>query len=69
MRKRLAFIGVLVAIVCCWTACKGDVTTTGESILDPDDQIIVLVDTFALQSGIMSSEAITLQADSFLKTL
>ena len=66
MRKRLAFIGVLVAIVCCWTACKGDVTTTGESILDPDDQIIVLVDTFALQSGIMSSEAITLQADSFL---
>ena len=66
MRKRFAFIGVLVAIACCWTACKGDVTTTGESILGPEDQIIVLADTFALQSGIMSSEPITLQADSFL---
>ena len=66
MRKRFAFIGVLVAIACCWTACKDDVTTTGQSILDESDAIIVMADTFALKSEIMSSEAITLQADSFL---
>lgn len=66
MSKRFAFIGVLLAIVCCWTSCKGDVSTTGESILDVDDQIIVLADTFDIQSGIFGSEAITCQADSFL---
>ena len=66
MLKRFAFIGVLVAVACCQTACKDDVSTTGESILEPEDRIIVLADTFALQSEIMSSEAITLQADSFL---
>ncbi len=66
MLKRFAFIGVLVAVACCQTACKDDVSTTGESILEPEDRIIVLADTFALKSEIMSSEAITLQADSFL---
>ena len=66
MRKRFAFIGVLVAIACCWTACKDDVSTTGESILEPKDEIIVMADTFDIQSGIFSSEAITCQADSFL---
>ena len=66
MRKCLAFIGVLVAMVCCMTACKDDVSTTGESILDPEDQIIVMADTFDIQSAIFSSEAITCQADSFL---
>lgn len=66
MRKCLAFIGVLVAMACCMTACKDDVSTTGESILDPEDQIIVMADTFDIQSAIFSSEAITCQADSFL---
>ena len=66
MRKRFAFIGILVAIACCWTACKDDVSTTGESILEPKDEIIVMADTFDIQSGIFSSEAITCQADSFL---
>ena len=66
MRKRFAFIGILIAVACCWTACKDDVTTTGESILEPEDQIIVMADTFAIQSGIFSSPAITSQADSFL---
>lgn len=66
MRKRFAFIGVLVAIACCWTACKDDVSTTGESILEPEDRIIVMADTFNIQSFTESSDAITSQADSFL---
>ena len=57
---------MLVAVLCLWTACKNDVTTTGESVLDADDAIVVLVDTFAFQSAIDSCEAIISQADSFL---
>jgi hypothetical protein len=57
---------MLAAVVCLWTACKNDVTTTGESVLDADDAIVVLVDTFAFQSAIDSCEAIISQADSFL---
>ena len=67
MSKRFACIGwMLAAVVCLWTACKNDVTTTGESVLDADDAIVVLVDTFAFQSAIDSCEAIISQADSFL---
>ena len=67
MNKRFACIGwMLAAVVCLWTACKNDVTTTGESVLDADDAIVVLVDTFAFQSAIDSCEAIISQADSFL---
>ena len=47
-------------------ACKDDVSTTGESVLDEDDAIIVLADTFSLISAIDSCEAIISQADSFL---
>ncbi|MBR4499260.1 MAG: DUF4270 family protein [Paludibacteraceae bacterium] len=67
MSKRFACIGwMLVAVLCLWTACKNDVTTTGESVLDADDAIVVLVDTFAFQSAIDSCKAIISQADSFL---
>ena len=51
---------------CCCTACKDDVTDTGISILNNDDKIIVLADTFSFQSGIDSCDAIISQADSFL---
>lgn len=67
MSKRFACIGwMLAAVLCLWTACKNDVTTTGESVLDADDAIVVLVDTFAFQSAIDSCDAIISQADSFL---
>ena len=47
MNKRFAFIGlVLLAIAGLWTACKDDVANTGVSVLDEDDMIIVLADTF-----------------------
>ena len=66
MNKRLAFLWILVAITCCWTACKDDVATTGESVLDSEDQIVVLSDTFSIRSMVDSCAAIISQADSFL---
>lgn len=66
MNKKIAFIGFLIALACCWTACKNDVASAGEAVLDDDDAIIVLVDTFPLTSEIDSCAAIISQADSFL---
>lgn len=67
MYRRFAFIGFsLLAIMLLWTACKDDVTTTGESILDENDAIIVLADTFSISSAVDSCDAIISQADSFL---
>ena len=59
-------IGFLVAAACCLTACKNDIAATGESVLDENDAIIVLADTFPLVSSIDSCRAIISQADSFL---
>ncbi|MCR5050965.1 MAG: DUF4270 domain-containing protein [Paludibacteraceae bacterium] len=47
-------------------SCKNDVTGAGRSVLDADDNIIVLADTFPLSSAIDSCESIISQADSFL---
>lgn len=66
MSKRFAFIGLIMAfIACCWTACKDDVST-GQSVLDDDDAIIVFADTFSIGSAVDSCAAIISQADSFL---
>ena len=48
------------------TACKDDVAYTGQSVLDSDDKIIVLADTFSFRSNVIGCKAITSQADSFL---
>lgn len=66
MNKKIAFIGFLVTLACCWTACKNDVSSAGQAVLDDDDAIVVYVDTFPLTSGIDSCAAIISQADSFL---
>ena len=60
------YIGFLALVACCWTACKDDVANTGQSVLDEDDQIIVLTDTFSLSSRVDSCAAIISQADSCL---
>jgi hypothetical protein len=49
-----------------WTGCKDDVATTGQSVLDADDKIFVLADTFTISSVVDSCDAIISQADSFL---
>ena len=59
-------MSILVALVCCWTACRDDVTSAGSGVLDKDDAIVVYVDTFPLASMIDSCKAIVSQADSFL---
>ena len=66
MIKKIGLIGLLGWILCCFTACKEDVATTGESVLDENDAIIVLTDTFSLLSHVDSCKAIISQADSFL---
>ena len=64
--KKIGFIGILLLVACCWTACNDDVSNTGESVLEADDRIIVLSDTFPIQSEINECAAIISQADSFL---
>jgi len=66
MNKRLALIGVLIAIACAWSACQNDETNVGEGVLEEHDKIIVLCDTFKITSEVDSCEAIISQADSFL---
>ena len=66
MNRRIAFIGILIGIACVLACCKNDVADTGHSVLGEEDEIIVLVDTFSIQSGVDSCEAIISQADSFL---
>lgn len=65
MSKRLGWI-LCVLTVCLLTACKNDAANAGSSVLDKDDEIIVLSDTFDIQSAIGSSPAIISQTDSFL---
>ena len=66
MSKRIVFIVFLAAIMSLWTGCKDDVATTGQSVLDSDDKIFVLADTFTISSVVDSCDAIISQADSFL---
>lgn len=66
MRRHLLIIGVVVAFCAGWTGCKNDVANAGSAVLDDDDAIIVLADTFALESSIESYASIISQSDSFL---
>lgn len=66
MRKRFSWILILLGVACSWTSCKDDVANTGQSVLDDQDAIIVLADTFSFSSRIDSCAAIISQADSFL---
>ena len=66
MNKRFALIGCILSIVLAFSACKNDVAYTGQSVLDPADEIIVKADTFAFLSTIDSCSAIISQPDSFL---
>ena len=66
MSKRIAFIGVLAVFAWCWTACKNDAAGTGSGILDNQDSIVVIADTFELISRIDTSNAIVSRPDSTL---
>ena len=66
MRGFFRRITLLFLLTCLWTACKNDVASAGSAVLDEDDAIVVLVDTFPIRSAIDSCDAIISQADSFL---
>ena len=58
MSKKQALIGFILAFVIAFTACKDDVANTGESVLTPEDEVVVLADTFAFRSAVDSCRAI-----------
>ena len=64
--KSKGIICLLASIACCWTACKDDNSGTGSGVLAPSDSIVVISDTFELQSRIDSSAAIVSLPDSML---
>ena len=64
--KKFSIIGIALCAMLWAVSCKTDVANTGISVLDEDDAIWVLADTFAIHSNIESGEAIISQADSFL---
>ena len=66
MHNRFSWIVLILAVAFAWTSCKNDVANTGESVLDDEDAVIVLADTFHFTSRIDSCRAIISQADSFL---
>lgn len=66
MNKRISFFAILLVLAYCLTACKDDVKSAGQAVLDDDDAVIVLSDTFPITSMMDSCEAIISQADSFL---
>lgn len=64
MTKRFFLIfSVLVLVL---TGCKNDIAHVGEGMLDAEDNIVVLADTFPLSSKIGSSDAIVSNLDSAL---
>lgn len=66
VNRKTIYIWIMCAISALVCGCKNDTTRTGWGMLDPDDSIIVLADTFPVTSGIDSCEAIISQPDSFL---
>ena len=55
-----------MSLACFFAGCKDDLANTGESVLDENDAIVVLADTFSLMSELYDCRDITSQADSFL---
>lgn len=67
MSKRFAGIGLWVMLIaCCMTACKDDSSSAGSAVLNPEDAIVVMADTFPLTSMVENSGSIIGQSDSCL---
>ena len=61
------WVGIICLLTVVYmTACKDDAANAGSSVLDADDAIIVLADTFPVRSAIDSYQSIVSQTDSFL---
>lgn len=67
MSKRFAGIGLLVMLLaCCMTACKDDSSSAGSAVLNEEDAIVVMADTFPLTSMVENSGSVIAQSDSCL---
>ena len=67
MNRRFAGIGLwLMLAVCFMTACKDDSSSAGEAVLNEEDAIVVMADTFPLTSIVENSGSIIGQSDSCL---
>ena len=67
MSKRFAGIGLLVMLLaCCMTACKDDSSSAGSAVLNEEDAIVVMADTFPLTSMVENSGFVIAQSDSCL---
>lgn len=65
MIKRVGFI-VLCTVCVLLGACKNDTITTGQSLLEAEDEIIVMSDTFPIVSGLRTAPRVVSLPDSFL---
>lgn len=67
MSKRVTGIGLwMMILACCMTACKDDASSAGSAVLNEDDAIVVMADTFPLTSMVENSGSIFAQSDSCL---
>lgn len=65
MIRRVGII-VLSAMCALLSACKNDIRTAGQSLLEAEDEIMVLSDTFPLESGLRAAPRVISLPDSFL---
>lgn len=57
---------ILLSLGVLLSACKDDLANAGSSVLDEDDRIVVLADTFSLESDLRMAPNVISSPDSFL---
>lgn len=66
MRSRFFIIISLMCLCVGISSCKGDSDRAGSAVLDEEDRIVVLADTFDVNTAVEPFDSIVSQADSFL---
>ena len=66
MRRNLLYLIFISFLFAGLSGCKDDSASAGSSLLEQEDQILVRVDTFPIQSGLVMCDSIISLPDSFL---
>ena len=66
MRRNLFYLILLSFFFTCLSGCKSDSASAGTSLLEEEDQILVRVDTFPIQSDLVICDSIISLPDSFM---
>ena len=66
MRRNLLYLIFISFLFAGLNGCKDDSASAGSSLLEQEDQILVRVDTFPIQSGLVMCDSIISLPDSFL---